>query len=195
MLYNSLFARIQSNACSSTFSAVSESVKNFQGNKMASRRNSGKSAAGGSAVSSYDPSDMGSVTIIVIGDFAKRDKIPKNSDPAAQIQMSGIYASIKNSHPHAKTAVIAFIINHTGKTPKIKRVFIIGYDRGCVNDLPADNFASVLCYKDSYLPLGRRFAVGCGYSPAVCFIGDSFGCAHIDHWFNCKHHSGYHENP
>ena len=69
-----------------------------------------------------------------------------------------------------------------------------GRIRICQEYLPADHFTSILCYKDSYFPLGGGTAISCGYRPAVSFDSDSLGSSHIDHRFNCEHHTRYHKD-
>ena len=52
---------------------------------------------------------------------------------------------------------------------------------------------SCLCDKHHDLPLRRRQAIFCPHCPVVNLICINFVRSHINHWFNGKDHSRYHE--
>jgi len=54
------------------------------------------------------------------------------------------------------------------------------------------HFITIVGNQDGMLKLGRKQVVGRAGSPAIRFVNLSRRPALVDHWFDCKDHSGLH---
>ena len=60
--------------------------------------------------------------------------------------------------------------------------------------LPADHFATGFCDQNSNLPLCGGKSILCTHSPLIQLICPDLIASHINHRFDCKHHTRHHEN-